>query len=101
MYLVIVLMAMQANKNHNLTVTGDAEDIEDIEPVIQDILTIIETVEEAGPATKMPIIDRCRSELSPVMRENSDKRIHNPHEILDLLATYGVIRKEGEKFYID
>lgn len=92
------LSHMDIDTNYNLTIEGKPEDVENLEPLIEDLITLIEAVESEGPATKAPIVDSCRSELLEVVQENSEERIMPPSEMLDLLATYNIIAKNGEKF---
>lgn len=89
---------MDIKTTHKILIEADPEDIEALEPVIKDIATLISAVENQGPATKTPIVDECRDELMQVMQEESDERIASPGDMLDILATYEVIEKHGEKF---
>jgi hypothetical protein len=90
---------MDVKTSHTITIEGEAEEVERLEPILSDLTTVIAAVERRGPATKMSIVDPCRPELTEVMQENSERRLLSPGDTLHLLATHGVIDKKGEKFY--
>lgn len=89
---------MDVKTTHSLMIEGEPEDVEALKPMVQDIVTLLSAVEEQGPAKKRNIVDECRSELKDVMQENTEERIKSPGDLLDILATYGIIEKDGIQF---
>jgi hypothetical protein len=90
--------SMDVKTTHNLMIEGESEDVEALKPMVQDIAILLSAVEEQGPAIKQDIVDGCRSELKEVMQENTEERIKPPGDLLDILATYGIIEKDGIQF---
>jgi hypothetical protein len=92
---------MDVKTTHSLMIEGEPEDVEALKPMVQDIVTLLSAVEEKEPATKGPIVDECRSELKEVMRGTNDERIKSARDMLDILATYGIIEKDDETFKME